>query len=82
MERAEIEKGMFEVTKDTIHQIGGTAVTLDSNFREDLGADSLDEVELVMTAEEHFDIEITDEDAEKCKTVKDAVALVERLLQG
>lgn len=47
-----------------------------SNFGDDLGADSLDQVELVMAIEEGFRIEITDEEAEKVKTVSDAVALI------
>lgn len=46
----------------------------DSSFVDDLGADSLDTVELVMAFEEKFNIEIPDEDAEKMKTVKDAIA--------
>ncbi len=45
----------------------------DSSFVEDLGADSLDTVELVMALEEHFGCEIPDEDAEKIKTVQQAV---------
>jgi len=45
----------------------------DSSFIDDLGADSLDIVELIMAFEEEFDIEIPDEDAEKMKTVRDAV---------
>ena len=45
----------------------------DSSFIEDLGADSLDTVELVMAFEEEFDIEIPDEDAQQMKTVADAV---------
>ncbi len=48
-------------------------VTNESSFMEDLGADSLDTVELVMALEEEFDIEISDEDAEKIQTVQDAV---------
>lgn len=52
-------------------------VTMDSTFVDDLGADSLDIVELVMALEEEFDIEIPDEDAEKIKTVGDAVKYVE-----
>lgn len=51
-------------------------VTVDSNFANDLGADSLDVVELVMALEEKFDIEIPDEDAEKIATVGDAVAYI------
>ncbi len=48
-------------------------VTPDASFIDDLGADSLDTVELVMALEEEFDIEISDEDAEKIITVGDAV---------
>lgn len=48
-------------------------VTLPASFIDDLGADSLDIVELVMTMEEEFDLEIPDEDAEKIKTVNDVV---------
>jgi acyl carrier protein len=52
-------------------------VTLDASFTDDLGADSLDIVELVMAFEEEFGIEIPDEDAEKIATVKDAVAYID-----
>lgn len=51
-------------------------VTDEASFMEDLGADSLDTVELVMALEEEFDIEISDEDAEKIQTVQDAVAYI------
>ena len=51
-------------------------VTSSASFVDDLGADSLDIVELVMAFEEAFDIEIPDEDAEKIKTVKDATDYV------
>lgn len=53
-------------------------VTLEASFVEDMGADSLDTVELVMAFEEQFDIEIPDEEAEKIATVKDAVAYIKR----
>jgi acyl carrier protein len=52
-------------------------VTPTANFIEDLGADSLDIVELVMTFEESFEIEIPDEDAEKIHTVKDSVDYIQ-----
>lgn len=52
-------------------------VNMESTFVEDLGADSLDIVELVMAFEEEFDMEIPDEDAEKIKTVGDAVKYIE-----
>ncbi|MFS8741707.1 acyl carrier protein [Synechococcus sp. O70.2] len=48
-------------------------VTLEANFQNDLGADSLDTVELVMAFEEEFDLEIPDEDAQGIATVQDAV---------
>ena len=49
----------------------------DASFVDDLGADSLDTVELVMALEEEFDIEISDEDAEKIQTVQNAIDYVE-----
>ena len=48
-------------------------VTEEASFMDDLGADSLDTVELVMALEEEFEIEIPDEDAEKVRTVQDAI---------
>ncbi|WP_448578056.1 acyl carrier protein [Thermaurantiacus sp.] len=51
-------------------------VTEDSSFIEDLGADSLDTVELVMAFEDEFGVEIPDDAAEKIQTVKDAIAFV------
>jgi acyl carrier protein len=52
-------------------------VTLEASFVEDLGADSLDTVELVMALEEEFETEIPDEEAEKITTVKEAVDYIE-----
>ena len=57
-------------------------VTSSASFVDDLGADSLDTVELVMAFEESFDIEIPDEDAEKIRTVKDAVEYIEKNSKG
>ncbi len=53
-------------------------VVMDASFVDDLGADSLDTVELVMAFEEAFNIEITDEDAEKIRTVGDAVEYIKK----
>jgi len=52
-------------------------VTPAASFSDDLGADSLDQVELVMALEEEFNIEISDEEAEKIKTVQDAVNYIQ-----
>ena len=52
-------------------------VTEDASFIDDLGADSLDTVELIMAFEEEFDVEIPDEDAQKIKTVKDVIESIE-----
>jgi acyl carrier protein len=67
------------VKKIIVEQLGVNAdeVNLESAFVEDLGADSLDTVELVMAFEEEFDIEIPDEDAEKIANVGDAVKYID-----
>ena len=61
-----------------VEQLGvdNETVTPEASFIDDLGADSLDIVELVMTMEEEFDLEIPDEDAEKIKTVNDVVTYI------
>ena len=63
-----------------INELGVEAekVTADASFVEDLGADSLDTVELVMAFEEEFGIEIPDEDAEKMQTVGDAIEYIKQ----
>ena len=53
-------------------------VTPAASFTDDLGADSLDRVELIMAMEEAFDVEIPDEEAEKIATVQDAVAYIQK----
>ena len=68
------------VKKVTCTELGvsDSEVVESASFTDDLGADSLDVVELVMQFEEAFDIQIPDEDAEKIKTVKDAVDYIEK----
>ncbi|HKI74422.1 MAG TPA: acyl carrier protein [Pseudomonadales bacterium] len=67
------------VTKLVCEQLGvkEEEVTLEASFVEDLGADSLDTVELVMALEEEFETEIPDEEAEKITTVKEAIDYIE-----
>lgn len=71
---------MLDKIKEIIvEQLGVDAdrITLESNFVEDLEADSLDTVELIMSFEEEFGVEIPDTEAEKIKTVKDVVDYIE-----
>jgi acyl carrier protein len=63
-------------------EVSEEEVTPTASFVDDLGADSLDVVELVMALEEEFDIEIPDEDAEKIATVGDAIKYIEDKTQG
>ncbi|MBD3796840.1 acyl carrier protein [Sulfurimonas sp.] len=68
-----------DIKEVVVEQLSVSAdeVKEDSKFVEDLGADSLDVVELVMALEEKFDIEIPDDEAEKIQTVADVVAYIE-----
>jgi len=67
------------VTKVIVDRLGvdEAEVKAEASFRDDLGADSLDVVELVMELEDEFDMEISDDDAEKIATVGDAVSYIE-----
>ncbi|MEG0380910.1 MAG: acyl carrier protein [Kurthia sp.] len=67
------------VTKVVVDRLGvdESEVKLEASFKDDLGADSLDVVELVMELEEEFDMQIEDEDAEKISTVGSAVTFIE-----
>ena len=70
---------MEKVKKIIVDQLGveEDKINEDSSFIDDLGADSLDIVELIMAFEEEFDIEISDEDAEKIKVVGDVIRYLE-----
>ena len=66
------------VTKIIVDRLGveESQINLDAKFKEDLGADSLDVVELVMELEDEYDMEISDDDAENITTVGDAVTYI------
>ena len=72
------------VKKIVIEQLGvaDDQVTPDASFVDDLGADSLDTVELVMALEEEFDAEIPDDEAEKITTVKQAIEFIQANASG
>jgi acyl carrier protein len=73
-----------KVREVVVDQLGVSEdeVTPDAKFVEDLGADSLDRVELVMRLEEEFDLEIPEDDAMKIQTVADAVTYIEKKKGG
>jgi acyl carrier protein len=76
MDRKEIEEKVKEIIVSQLN-VSEDEITESASFIDDLGADSLDTVELVMQFEEEFDIEIPDEDAEKLTTVGKAIDYLE-----
>jgi acyl carrier protein len=73
-----IEQEMIDIIVEQL-SVEKDKVVPNASFVDDLGADSLDLVELIMAMEEGFDIEIPDEDAEKISTVQDAIDYVKKL---
>jgi acyl carrier protein len=85
MKGGEITMTTFDKVKAiVVEQLGvdESEVTIDSTFIDDLGADSLDIVELVMAFEEEFNVEIPDDVAEKIKTVKDTVEYIDSIKEA
>jgi len=77
MERTDIEKKVQDILVDKLG-LDASEVKPEANLKDDLGADSLDEAELIMETEKEFGIGITDDEAEQVKTVADLCDLVER----
>ncbi len=77
MERKELEAKVIDIIADKLH-VEKEQVTPEASFTNDLGADSLDTVELIMEIEHEFNISIPDEDATGIATVKDVIDYVER----
>ena len=80
MTKDEILKKVKEITSEQLG-VDDVQVTSGARFVDDLGADSLDTVELVMALEEEFDLEISDEDAEKLTTVQKVLEYIEDHLE-
>jgi acyl carrier protein len=76
---AAVEEKVRKIICDQLN-VPEEEVVLDASFVDDLGADSLDQVELIMAIEEEFDISIPDEDAEKIRTVQDAVSYIKKAI--
>jgi len=73
-----IEEKMVDIIVEQL-SVDKEKVVVGASFVDDLGADSLDLVELIMAMEEEFDVEIPDEDAEKIGTVQDAIDYVKKI---
>ncbi len=75
----DVEKKVKEIVCEQL-DVSEEDVVLAASFVDDLGADSLDQVELIMAMEEEFDVSISDEDAEKMSTVQDAIDYIMKAL--
>ncbi len=78
---AEIEEKVIQIVSEQMSVDRGE-VSRDTSFVNDLNADSLDTVELVMELEDEFDMSIPDEEAEKLKTVGEAISYIQKQLEG
>ena len=75
--RLAVIDAVIGVVAKTLKDVDKSVITLETSFEKDLGADSLDLVELIMELEEHYDLTIPDEDAQKITTVGQAVSYIE-----
>ncbi len=76
-----IEDDVKKIIEDKLG-VNSEQITMEASFIDDLGADSLDQVELVMDFEDKFDVDIPDEDAEKMRTVGDAISYLKERMAG
>ena len=81
MPSPELESRLKKIVAEQ-HGVDETKIVPEARFTEDLNADSLDLVEMIMELEEAFGVEIPDEDAEKIMTVQDALNYIEQKLQA
>ncbi len=75
-----VEEKVIGIVSEQMN-VDRSQITKETSFVNDLGADSLDTVELVMEFEDEFDLDISDEDAEKIQTVGEAIGYIEKRLQ-
>ena len=78
---SDIQQKVIEIICEQL-DVEAEAVVPEASFVDDLGADSLDQVELIMAIEEEFDVSIPDEDAEKIVKVSDAIEYIEKALEA
>jgi len=78
---SDIQQKVIEIICEQL-DVEAEAVVPEASFVDDPGADSLDQVELIMAIEEEFDVSIPDEDAEKIVKVSDAIEYIEKALEG
>ena len=78
---SDVEKKVIKIICEQL-DVSEEDVVSKASFVDDLGADSLDQVELIMAMEEEFDISISDEDAENINTVQDTIDYITKALEG
>ena len=78
MSTENLQQEVFRIVAEQL-SIDESSIKLDSNFKTDLGADSLDTVEMIMNLEDHFNIEIEDDDAEQMDTPAKVIEFISKL---
>lgn len=81
MTGVDMENRIFNIVREILSEhfcLSRDSIELDSDLTKDLGADSLDKIELIMALEDEFEVEILNSDMDGCKTVKDVVNALQR----